>query len=79
MTTMYQCILPFSRCLYSVERLGAFQKTYCDDIQICPGNSDARCFRVVAKKNMILLSLIAEPYNEKTTDAYFPLPVITGK
>ena len=79
MSKMYQCILPFSRCVYSVDRLGAFQKTYCEDIQICPGNSDAKCFKVKEKKHMIFISLIARPYSEKTTDAYFPLPVITGK
>ena len=78
MDTMYQCILPFSYCVYAVERLGAFQKTYCEDIQICSGNSDAECFKVRRRKQMIFASLRAEPYREKTTDAYFPLPAITG-
>ena len=58
------CILPFINCPYRV--LNIDWQAVCDDIDVGPFNSDAGCYKVTWKRNMILSSKMTR----------VPIPVI---
>ncbi len=51
------CILPYAICVYKKAATPRRPMAFCDDIRIGPGNSDAKCFKVTWKKQMIERSL----------------------
>ena len=51
------CILPYSKCVYQKATTKRRPMAFCDDIEVGPHNSDAKCFKVTWKKQMIERSL----------------------
>ncbi len=51
------CILPFARCVYANNVKHRADLHFCDEIEVGPHNSDAKCFKLTWKKQMIERSL----------------------